>query len=210
MDAAHQEGDDGVPLAGLAQYTHAGNPAHALQCITGQFLLVRIDAVHAQSGNVIEGARQSRGGHVVGRAGLELERQSVEGGMPERDVPDHLAASHIRRQPVEPRLFAIKHAHARGAVNLMAAEGKEIRIERLHVYRKMRGALRSVHQYGHAVGMGDADHPAHGVDRAQHVAHVRHADDARAVVEEPFVFVQHQFATVVYRNYPQLDALARL
>ena len=130
--------------------------------------------------------------------------------MPESDVPDHLAASHIRRQPVEPRLFAIKHAHARGAVNLMSAEGKEIRIERLHVYCKMRSALRTVHQYGHAVGMGDADHPAHGVDRAQHVAHVRHADDARAVVEEPFVFVQHQFATVVYRNYPQLDALACL
>ena len=95
VDAAHQEGDDGVPLPGLAQYAHAGNAAHALQCITGQFLLVRMDVVHAQAGDVIEGARQPRGGHVVGRAGLELERQFIEGGTFESD-----RAGSSRRLPI--------------------------------------------------------------------------------------------------------------
>ncbi len=48
----------------------------------------------------------------------------------------------------------------------MAAESKEITIERLHVDCKMRSALRTVHQYGHAVGMGGFNHPAYGIDRA--------------------------------------------
>ena len=88
VDTAHQEGDDGIPLLGFAQYAHAGNPAHALQCITGQFLLVRMDVVHAQGGNVIEGARQPRGGHVVGVDALLhrflLKRQRVPGPTRER------------------------------------------------------------------------------------------------------------------------------
>ena len=114
-----------------------------------------LDGIEANAVDVVDGGGQSVGGHIVGRAGLELEGQALEGGTLPRHLVDHLAATLIGRQTVEPLLLAIEHTDTRRTVHLMAAEGQEIAVELLHVYGKVRCTLRTVDQHRDAVLVGD-------------------------------------------------------
>ena len=152
-----------------------------------QLLLVAVDVVHAQGVDVVDGGGQAVGGHIVGRSGLELKGQLVVGGSLPADAADHLAAALIGWQAVEPRLLSVEHAHAGGAVHLVAAQGQEVAVQLLHVDAEVGCALCGVDEHGHAVLMGPSDDVGHRVHRAQHVAHVCEAEQAGALAD---VFVE--------------------
>ena len=210
VDVAHKKGDNAPLFGSLTEDAHAGDFLQATSCVLSQIVLVGGNAVHAKGRNVIKCAGQTCGADVVGRAGFELEGQLVERGALEGDVLNHLAAALVGGQAVEPVFLAVEHADARGTVDLVAGEDVEVGVERLHVDGHVGDALGTVHQHGDAVGMGGGYHFAHGVHRAEDVADVRHADEARAVGEEPLVFIQQQLAAVVHGDDAELDALAHL
>ena len=205
---AHVEGDDGSALFGLADDAHAGYLAQALQGIVGECLLVGGDMLHAEGRHIVEGAGKGGGAYVVGGAGLKLVGQLVEGGALERYGLYHLATALVGGHAVEPVLFAVEHADARGAIYLVGAEGVEVGIEVLHIDGDMRYALCTVDGKGHIVLVGDAYHLADGVDGAQYVGDVHHGDEACVPVEELGVLVHADLATVGDGYHTQADALA--
>ena len=82
----------------------------------------------------------------------------------------------------------------------MAAERKEIAVHCLHVDSKVGSALGTVDHYRHAVFVGYAYHLLDRIDRSEHVAHVRHADNLSPFCEQFFVFIKPQLALVGHRN----------
>ena len=88
----------------------------------------------------------------------------------------------------------------------MAAENEEIAVEVLYVDGEMRGTLRTVDHHRHTVFMGYVDELLHGIDRAEHVAHLRHAHHFRVLVEESLVGFNIKHASIRHRNDAQTDA----
>ena len=66
----------------------------------------------------------------------------------------------------------------------MAGEGEEIRVQRLHIHRHMRGALRAVHDDHRALFMRHLRDFPHWIFAAQDVGNLRNGDDLRLVGEE--------------------------
>ena len=66
--------------------------------------------------------------------------------MIEPDFLDHFAAAHERGHGFEKARLAIEHAAGGRAAHLVAAEREEIAIQRLHIDRHVRDALRAVHE----------------------------------------------------------------
>ena len=55
-------------------------------------------------------------------------------------------------------VFAIQHANAGRAIELMAGHGVKVAIDILHVDVGMHRALRAIHQHRNAMGMRDPRH----------------------------------------------------
>ena len=87
---------------------------------------------------------QANGVCRVDRAGLELVRELGEDRTIAGDRFDHLAAGEERRHGVQQFFTSVENADAHGAVDLVAGEGEEIRVQCLHVHRNVRRALRAV------------------------------------------------------------------
>ena len=94
--------------------------------------------------DVFKSLGESRGGDVVGRASLELVGQFVKGGVLEAHLANHLAAAHVGWHLFEKTLFAVKHADAGWAIDLVAAKGKEVAVESLNVDGCVGSQLRSI------------------------------------------------------------------
>ena len=90
----------------------------------------------------------------------------------------HLAAAFGRRQLVEPSLFAVEHAQTRRTIHLVGRADKEIAVQCLQVDGHMRCGLRAVDTHGHTMCVRNPDNLLHGVDNPQHIAHLRHGDEA--------------------------------
>ena len=153
-----------------------GNLGKFFHRIARQFLFVSHDILHAQCVQVVDGAGKSRGGHIVGRSGLKLQRRTLVGGLLETHGGYHLSPALIRRQFFQPFLFSVKHANARGAIHLMTAQCKEVAVHVLYVDFQVGCTLRSIHHEGYAMGMSHGYHFLHGIHRSQHIAHMRTAD----------------------------------
>ena len=93
---------------------------------------MRLDA---EALDVVDGGGQPDRAGDVRRAGLELVRQLVVGGLLEGHREDHVAAALPRRHRLEQRLAPVEHADAGRAVHLVAGEGVEVAAERAHVDR---------------------------------------------------------------------------
>ena len=130
---------------------------------------MRGNLVHAKIADIVERRAERDGPGDVGRACFELEGQIVVGGLGKGDGADHVAAALVRRHGVEQRALAVEHADAGGPVNLMAAEGVEVAIERLHIDGEVRNGLCSVDEDGDAVAVGQLDHLAQRSHRPQRV-----------------------------------------
>ena len=168
------------------------------------------DAVETDALNIVDGHGKSVGGDEVGGTGLEFQRGLLEGGFLETDGVNHLTAALIGGHAVEPFLTSIKYADAGGTVHLVPAEGQEVTAQCLHVDGYVGSALRSVEQDGDSMIMVDAEEVGDGFDGAEHVAHMGDADEARAVGEQPLIFLQEELAVVVDGNHLDLYALAVL
>ena len=160
------------------------------------------EAVHV----VDRGAQADRAGDVR-RAGFEFVRQLVVSCLLECDGTDHVAAALIRRHGVEQRRFAVQHADAGRPVNLVAGEGVEIAVERLHVHLHVRHGLRAIHQHGNVVAVRQFDHSLERIDRAERIRDVRDGDQLRSRPEQFRKFVEQQLAVVVDRSDAKLGAL---
>ena len=212
MDVANIEGDDGIGRHALsvAVDVHVIDGAELRQGVVGETLLVLLDVLHAEGGHIIEGFGQAMGSDVVGGAGLKLEGWALKGGALKAHVLYHLATTLIGRQPIEPLLLAIEYTYACGGIDLVAAEGEEIAVERLYIDGQMGYALGAIDHDGHTVAMGYADDVGHRIDRTEHIAHVHHTDELGARGEELLIFVQKQLARVAHRDDAQPDVLASL
>ena len=107
--------------------------------------------------------------------------------------------------PAEERLERLQHlapsvedADAGGRAQLVAREGVEVRPERGHVDRKVRGRLGAVQEDPRARRLRALDDLGHGVDRAEHVRDVgqRHepgpaGDEALERLEVEGAFLGH-------------------
>src|ERR1035438_4945295 len=126
------------------------------------------------------------------------------GFRPGRSPADAMrAAQEIARQGkdwVEQRLLAVEDADARGAEDLVAAEGVKIGVERLHIHLHMGRGLRAVDQREGAGLVGHADDLADRVDGAQGFGHVGDGHHPGARLEQLFVLLHEEFAAVVHGN----------
>ena len=78
-------------------------------------------------------------GNIVGGARFKFEGQLLKHGALEGYALYHFATTLIGRKTVEPGFFAIEHAHTCGAIYFVAAEGKEVAVDVLHVDLEVRG-----------------------------------------------------------------------
>ena len=76
----------------------------------------------------------------------------------------------------EMRALGIKRADAGGAINLVAGQGIEIHVQRLHIDDLMHRALAAIGQHRHALGMGAGDDFLQRRHRAQHIGHMGDGD----------------------------------
>ena len=122
---------------------------------------------------------------------------------------NHLAATLIRRQLLQPRFFAIEHANACGSIDFMTTEHKEIAIHLLHIDLEMGCALRPINHHGNGIFMGNADDFVYRIDGAQHIAYLRNADDFGALVDHVAQRLHVHSPVIVHRNHAQHDAFSR-
>ena len=87
---------------------------------------------------------QAHGVCRVDRAGLELVRELGEDRTIAGDRFNHLAAGEERRHIVQQIFASVERTDPHGTVDLVTGEGEEVRVQRLHVHRKVRRALRAV------------------------------------------------------------------
>ena len=168
MDLPNEETDDAVVRR--TEEPHPRNLRQAFASIARERLFVFHDGGESYGADVVQSTRQPRCGHIVGRAGLELVGEAVESGVLEADLADHFAAAHIGWHLLQQRFLAVEHANARGAIDLVAAEGQEVAIQGLHIDGQMGCRLSGIEEHGHLVGVGHADDVSHRVDGAEDIA----------------------------------------
>ncbi len=103
----------------------------------------------------------------------------VLGALLEGDGEDHVAAALPRRHGREQLLAAVEHADAGGAVDLVAGEGVEVAVQRLHVDRRWAMACAPSSSTGTPRAWASRDDLARpGCTRAERVGDVRDRDQA--------------------------------
>ena len=97
VNIAHEEGHNGILLLGLSEETNVGNSTELLHAVTREFLLVRLNVLHAQRLNIVDGCSQSVSSHIVGCTSFKLQGQLLEGSFLPAHLVNHLATALIGR-----------------------------------------------------------------------------------------------------------------
>ena len=196
MDALHGEGDDAVVLLRLirADDVDVGHVRHARQRPLRQGQLLPVHGLEAHGLHIVDGGVEPRRAGGVDGAGLKLVGQLREHRALPADGLDHFAAGEERGHLLQQGALSVQHADAHGAVDLVAGEGQEIRVQRLHVHGDVGRALGAVHHQHRAVLMGHVRQLADGVDAADDVGDVGHGHQLRPVGDEGLGLVQVQAA----------------
>ncbi len=163
--------------------------------------------MHAQSRHVAQRGGQTDGIGHVGRARLEACGRLVELRLLDGHVLDHVAPTLPWRQEVQPAALAVDDTDARGGVNLVAAEDKEIGVEGLHINGRVGYALRAVHKDGDATAVGRLDDARHVVDGAEGVVDVPHGDELGAWREQSLILVEQEITVGADGDGHQVGAL---
>ena len=66
----------------------------------------------------------------------------------------------------------------------MRRECQEVAVQSLHIHGQMRHSLCTVDTDRYILCMRQPDDILHGLDDTEHVAHIRHADQTRALIEQ--------------------------
>ena len=146
-------------------------------------------------------------GNIVGRTGLKLQRRTLEGGMLKAHVLNHLTTPLIRRQLLQPSLFAIEHANACGTIDLVSAEDKEIAVDVLDIHLEVGRTLSTVDHHGHTMLVGNAHDVLHRIDRTKDVAHMTNRYDARLLSEKASISLHVEDAVIAHRYDLKHNAL---
>ncbi len=165
--------------------------------------LVSAEGGEPQLLDIVHRGCEPDGARDVGRAGLELPRQLVVGGLLEGDGEDHVAASLPGRHGGEQLLAAVEHADPGGPVELVAREGVEIRAQRTHVDARVGHRLGAVDEHHRAHGVGRLDEAPDGQHRAEGVGDFGHCHEARTRAEELEERLELELAAAVDRRYPE-------
>ena len=189
MDALDVERDDAGAAVGRRSVDR--DPVEldeALDRVTRRDLLVLLDRLEADLGDVVDRGAHAEGLDERGRAGLELVREVVPGRLLDRDLADHLAAHLERRHALEQLAPAVERARAGRPAELVRREAEEVAAERLHVDAAVRDGLRGVDDHDRALLVRPGGEPVDRVDRAERVRDEVRGDDldpacARDLVE---------------------------
>ena len=92
----------------------------------------------------------------------------------------------------------------------MRREGIEVGIEVAHIYLHVCHCLCSVYEHGDAVTMGYGYHLLHGIDGAEHIAHMGYAHQAGVIAYHTLKGCHIHLAGVVDRHHIEANALASL
>ena len=85
----------------------------------------------------------------------------------------------------------------------MSAEYEEVAVHILDIDRKMRRALRTIHQDFCTMFVGNARKFFHGIDRAEHIAHMCHTHQFCALCKE--ILIGFHIQASLIRNGNHLD-----
>ena len=130
---------------------------------------MRGNGVHADVRDIIDCRRETVSAGDMRRAGFEAAGNIGKGGFLKCHAADHIAAALIRRHGVEQVGLAIEHTDAARPIELVAGEGVEIHIQRLHIDRAMHHGLGAIEQHQGALGVGQADNLVNRRDSAERV-----------------------------------------
>ncbi len=154
------------------------------QEVLGEVVLVVADGLHAKVVEVVDGGAE-RDPLGDGRgACLELPREFVPRGVGEGDVADHLPAEQERVEVLQNLALPVQAADPGGAGEFVAAEREEVRVHRPDVDGARRGGLSAVDDRVRVVVVREVDEVRDGVDRAEHVRHVRCTHDRSVVGDD--------------------------
>ena len=201
VDLSDSKCHNGVFLGRCSEEAKVGDGTHLLHSVTRDFAFVSRDVVHTDGAHVIESRGQGMRTYVIGSTCFKLERQTLVGGFLKRDARNHFATTVIGRHFVKNRFLSVKHAYACGAIHLMAAEDKEIAIHILDIHGEMRGALRTINENFRPMFVGNARKFLNGVHRSEHVAHMCHTHQFRALCEKVLIGLHVQATLIRDRNY---------
>ena len=207
MDVFDIKGHYGVFVGRCAVELHARDVGHACHGILGEFALVSGYAVHTDAFHIVNGSGQGVTAHIVGRAGLKLIRQPLVGGFFKGDACNHLSAALIGLHLLQKGFTTIEHANACGSIDFVSAEREEVASQGLHIDFEMRHTLCAIGQEVSAMSMSHLGHTGYGVDRAEHIAHMRHTDQTRTRREQLLIGLHIQFAGIVHGDDFNHDAL---
>ena len=130
-------------------------------------MLVGGDGGAVLSHQPVDGRAQADGLQDRRGAGLEAVRRVGVGDRVHGHRADHLAAALVGRHAGQPLGLAVEHADAGGAVELVAGEDVEVRVQRLHVHRAVHHGLAAVEQHPGAGGVGRVGDLARRVDASR-------------------------------------------
>ena len=183
MNITNQEAHYGILALLLTKKPDSIDGSHLFHAVTGEFLLVLGDVIHAERRDIIDGFSQTMGSYIIRSTSLELERQLLESGLLEAYTLDHFATSLVRRQLLKPFFLAVKHTDTGRTIDLMTAESEEIAIHVLYIHCEMRSTLSTIHYHRHTMLVGNLNHLFHRIHRTEHVAHLGNAHDFGAFGE---------------------------
>ena len=145
VERNHARGKCGIPGPVERQAARLKR-REAFERVAEQGAFVRAHPVHAELREIVHRRCKRDGVGDVARTGFEFPGELVEGRVLVLNLADHVAAGKERRHRFEQLALAVEQADAGRAEHLVAAEREEIDVERLHVDRHMRNALRAVDQ----------------------------------------------------------------
>src|SRR5215207_265687 len=198
------------PGAPLGRRPVAGDPLdlpEPVERVHEELVFVRLDRLQPDLGQVVDGRAEADGLGDRGRTGLELVGQLVPACAVELDGADHLAAEVERGHLLEELAPAPKRPHPARAAHLVRRDRDEVRAERLHVERPVRGRLSGVDDHDRAVLVRPRGKPLARVDRPERIRDEIVRDDLHVPRRCDLVQrVEHELAVVVERDRAELGS----
>src|SRR5439155_13464103 len=147
--------------------------------------------------DIVDGRAQPDGCGDVGRSRLELVGNDVVNRLLEGDRADHVAASLVRRHGFKQPGFAVEHADAGGAKNLVTGHGVKVAIELPDVDLEVRCRLSAVDEHRNVHAVRRLDDLAHRIDGAEHVGDMSDRNQSGPRVQQLLELLENHLAAVV-------------
>src|ERR671930_1251676 len=206
MDALDVEGHDSGAAVGRWSVEHdPGDLSEALERDRRELLLVRLDRLDPDRGQVVDrGSEPDRLGDRHG-AGLELVRDLAPGCLLETDLADHVATEVEGLHRLEELAAAPERTDACWAAHLVRRQRQEVAAQRLDVHRMVGRSLGGVHDHDRALLVRPSGELLNGVDRPKRVGDEIGRDSPHlSVACELVERIELELAVVVDAEHPEV------